>query len=426
MVHRARFRLMLVNAATMVAILAVLGLGIFLLGERLLLDQQTANLRARAADIRTDLANGDLRGLRQRDAGYDQGIFIVVWSRHAQVLFNPSRVNQTALLLPARAAIAGRSQVQTVELSRDQDALVNSEPVDAGQAAALQVGQSLQPMHDLERQAATLLLFAGAGAVLLSLGAGWILAGRALRPVAETLQQQRDFTADASHELRTPLAILDTGTQMLERHPEQPIGDQAELLNAMRAQTARMRRLIDELLELARGDAGLLTMRRISTDLLELMKTVADEMDPIARERGVSLTVSSAGDSRATIDPQRIQQMLVILVDNAIRYAPPNTAVELRLDRRGSHVRIEVRDRGPGIPADLRMRVFRRFSSIDPSRAESGAGLGLAIARSIVSAHRGQIVLGDNHPGLAAIVTLPVHARRGRVMRSKENPMFVP
>ena len=426
MVLRARLRLMLVNATVMVAILAILGLGILLAGQRLLLAQQTASLQARSADIRSDLASGDLGGLRQRDAGYDQGIFVVVWSRQAQVLFNPSHVDEAALLLPAKAAIGGRSQVQTVELSRDQDALVNSEPVHVGQASAVQVGQSLQPMHDLERQAATLLLFAGAGAVLLSLGAGWILAGRALRPVAEALEQQREFTADASHELRTPLAILDTGTQMLERHPEQTIGEQAGVLSSMRAEAARMRRLVDELLELARGDAGLLTMKLSSTDLLELMEDVAREVEPIARERDVALAVSSGGEPRAMVDPQRIRQMLVILVDNALRYAPPSTTVELHLERRGGHVRLVVRDRGPGIPAELRARVFRRFGSVDDSRAESGAGLGLAIADRIVTAHRGQIVLAENDPGLAVIVTLPVRGRRARVVNSNENPMLVP
>jgi two-component system sensor histidine kinase CiaH len=404
---RARLRLTLVTAGATLAILLVLAAAVLVLGQQLLMAQATASLQQRAADVRGDLASGELQRVRNRYGGYDRGIFIVVWDQRGKVLFNPSNVDTTALIPAARGAIAGSEQVQSLEISPDQDVLVDSEPVQTGQAAAIQVGQSLEAIHALEAQAAILLVVAAAGALLLSLIGGWFLAGSALRPVAEALERQREFTANASHELRTPLTILDTGTQILARHPEQVITEQAEILSSMRSEAARMRRLIDELLELARADSGLLQLHSAREDLYQLAREAARTMEPLSEERRVAIRVSGQTSIAATVDGRRIQQLLVILLDNALRYAPAETEVSVVVARSGSHIRLEVRDQGPGIPAQLRAKVFHRFRSVDPSPANGGAGLGLAIAQTIVTVHRGHIALADNHPGLAVVVTLP-------------------
>jgi len=132
---------------------------------------------------------------------------------------------------------------------------------------------------------------------------------------------------------------------------------------------------------------------------------------------GVSRLVYSMGLHRQV--PDRLRQLLVILVDNALRHGEPGGTVEVRSAKVGLDLRLEVSDRGPGIPAEQRSKVFEPFHQLDGSRSGSGTGLGLAIARWIVSAHGGTIKLADNEPGLAVRMLLPL---RGLIEDSNGSP----
>jgi len=274
---------------------------------------------------------------------------------------------------------------------------------------AVQVGQSLGPLHAVEQQTIAIVAAASAGALAISVLAGFLLAGRSLVPIRLALERQREFTADASHELRTPLAALDTGIQILRRHPEQAVGENAELLASMQGEARRMGRLIANLLALARADSGEAELAAVDTDVDGLVRTAL-------REAGASL---SGGEPRvrlvdaragtAAVDPDRFRQLLLILLDNALRYSPPGTPVEVTCVSRDHDLVLEVADRGPGVPAELRERVFERFSRLgrDLAGPDAGAGLGLPIARWIATAHGGSISLHDNGPGLRVRVVVP-------------------
>ncbi|MFZ0214464.1 MAG: histidine kinase dimerization/phospho-acceptor domain-containing protein [Candidatus Dormiibacterota bacterium] len=282
---RARVRLMLLQGGVLLAILLVLGVVTFVLMDRLLIAQETASLQSSTADVNRDLRNVNDPGFRKRHLGYDEGAFVVLWSRSGTVLYNPAHVDVTALRAAARSALQGHSATAAIQLSGTQDALVDSQPVAADRGGgAVQVGRSLAAVRDVEREAAIVIGVASAGAILLSLLGGWFLAGRALSPIRDTLQRQQEFTADASHELRTPLAVLDSGIQLMQRRPQATVADNAELLDSMRDEAMRMRRLVESLLALARADAGQAAIRPAPVDVGALVRTVARDLGP-DRER---------------------------------------------------------------------------------------------------------------------------------------------
>jgi signal transduction histidine kinase len=207
-------------------------------------------------------------------------------------------------------------------------------------------------------------------------------------------QAQRDFLADAAHELRTPLAILAANLDSMQ--------DPART-GKLRADVDRMTRLVGQLLMVAQLEA--LTIRPDDhADLSEVATELAGLMAPYAFKSGRSVAVVNA-DHPVIVRGNRdaIYQAMRNLVENALKFTPPDTEVEIEIDRSGS---VSVSDRGPGIPPEQRDLLFRRFWRAD-RRQSGGAGLGLAIAYRIATAHAGQLVVGDN-PGGGARFTLRI------------------
>jgi signal transduction histidine kinase len=416
---RARRRLMALNVAVLVVIILMLGATILLLLDRVLMAMETASLQsdtARAAAEAGEQRGPDVRALR---GAYGAGTFYVLWDASGRPTVDPDHVVNASLTQHARAAIGGQATTGTLQLPGGQDALVTSHPVGGGdgRVRVVQVGHSLAPVQAVEREAIALVGLASAGAVLLSLAASWFLARRALVPIRQALDRQRDFTADASHELRTPLSVIDTGIQLLRRHPDQTIDENADVLDSMTGQARRMERLLSDLLALARADSSDAVLELGQVDAAAIVREAIADLAPVAAARGVRIRTRAERPASGTFDADRLRQLLVILIDNALKFSPEGGTVEVAAGQRPHGVLLEVVDQGPGIPAEHRRQVFERFHRVDPSRTGTGAGLGLAIARWIVAAHRGSIALRDNDgPGLRVQVDLPSHeaaSRRG-------------
>jgi heavy metal sensor kinase len=219
----------------------------------------------------------------------------------------------------------------------------------------------------------------------------------------------RRFTADASHELRTPLTAIRAEAEVALGRRLTEAEHQA-LLGSILEECERLTRLIDQLLALAREDAGARTGGRTEVDLADLVDGVVDTMRPLADAKGVRLLRGGKDSPRVQGDGGRLRQVFSNLLDNAIKYTPEGGTVEVRVGRRDRSAVVTVRDTGIGIPAEHLPRVFDRFYRVDKARtrAEGGTGLGLSIARSIVAAHGGRIEL-ESAPGrgTACTVTLP-------------------
>jgi heavy metal sensor kinase len=219
----------------------------------------------------------------------------------------------------------------------------------------------------------------------------------------------RRFTADASHELRTPLTVIRTEAEVALAKPLDG-GEYRNLLSSILEECERLTRLTDQLLALAREDAGAGRPTLESLDLSAVVHGVVEDMRPLAEARGLGLRMEANGAAPVHGDALRLRQVFFNLVDNAIKYTPSGGEVAVRVDRRDGEAVVTVRDTGIGIPPEHLPRVFDRFYRVDKarSREHGGTGLGLSIAQSIVAAHGGRIELASAPgQGTTCTVTLP-------------------
>jgi signal transduction histidine kinase len=231
------------------------------------------------------------------------------------------------------------------------------------------------------------------------------------RRVHASQQSQRDFVANVSHELKTPLTSIQGFAQaMLDgtaRSPEE-LEKSAQIIYD---ESGRMHRLVIDLLDLARLDAGTADLERVSLDLAAMLRAIGEKFAPQSQSTQVALTTEIEPLPTFIGDGDRLAQVFTNMVDNALKHTPAGGQVALRARQVGDQVEISVSDSGPGIPQEELNRIFERFYQLDKSRSGGdgrGAGLGLAIAREIVNAHGGHInAASEARRGSTFTVTLP-------------------
>jgi signal transduction histidine kinase len=221
-------------------------------------------------------------------------------------------------------------------------------------------------------------------------------------------QMQVDFVANVSHELRTPLTAIKGLVETLSAGAVDDPQVHDRFLETVEGETDRLIRLVNDLLLLSRADSEALNLQRQTVDLVQLARATVDRLAPQAEARGLVLQVAAGPLSPlAWADPDRIEQVLVNSLDNAIKYSRPGGTVTVSVDgKQGQPARVQVRDEGIGIPAEDLARIGERFYRADRarSRAEGGSGLGLAIAQALVVAHGGELWL-ESQEGQGTLVT---------------------
>ncbi|MEA2235149.1 MAG: hypothetical protein QOD83_4965 [Solirubrobacteraceae bacterium] len=283
-------------------------------------------------------------------------------------------------------------------------------PIDTPQGTM--IVQILGDRTDEERTLAVLLVVLVVGglvALIASLGVGWLYARRALVPIRDAMRRQREFAADASHELRTPLSLVRGSIDHLRRHRDSPVAKVGTALDDIDAGTRQLTALVEDLLVLARTDSGAIELALAPTDLGELTLDATGDVAGVAREAGVEVRVD-AEPVPLRGDVARLRQLVVILVDNAIRHASSagGHSVEVSVKAVDGSAVLTVDDDGPGLrPEDL-PRVFDRFWRA-PDAPPGGTGLGLAIARWIAERHGGTVTAANRPDGGARFeVRLPL------------------
>ena len=245
-------------------------------------------------------------------------------------------------------------------------------------------------------------------ACLLLWAFAWLFTGRAVRPIEESRRRQMEFVSAASHELRSPLASIRTSAEAIEGAPPDK---RARFLRAIGSECARMSRLVGDMLLLAGADNSTWSVHREETEPETLVLSVVESFEGRMTAAGVSLRVMLPDQPlpRCRWDGARVEQVLTVLLDNALSYTPRGGRVMVSADRCRGGVRFTVADNGPGIPPEDRERIFQRFYRRDESRSrKEHFGLGLSIAWEIVSLHRGRIWVEDAPEGGAAFIfTLP-------------------
>jgi len=225
----------------------------------------------------------------------------------------------------------------------------------------------------------------------------------------QTDRLRRELVANVAHELRTPLAGLQASLENLLDGVQPP---DPPTLAAMSEQVQRLGRMVEQLLDLSRMEAGELALETRRFPAAELLERVRAELAPLASD-SIAFVARAPEDLQLEADPERLHQVLINLAENALRFSPPGGRVELAAARANGGVRLEVADQGPGIAAADRERVFRRFTTTDESRAGGGSGLGLAISRWIVELHGGSIAVAEGGPGCRVVIELPDEPQQG-------------
>jgi len=399
------------------------------------LDQGLArSLEARAADVGA-LAEQSDSGLkesqRSRTLGERTGVAELIDAR-GEVVDGTPGVGQRPLI--DRATLAGaRSKATVIQRARvpslDEPARLLAVPVRAqDQTMVAVVGQSLEDRDRALSDLAGILVVGGPAALLLAALAGYGLTGAALRPVeamrrrAEQLSandlgarlpsaggndefgrlgrtlnemlvrvesavdRERGFVSDASHELRTPLAMMRTELELIAR--DKPSGHALQQATASAIEeNDRLSRMVDDLLLLSRADEGRIMLRRSSLQAVELLTAAAERARHAAPEHAGRIMVDDSNGMSVSVDRARVEQALDNLVVNAIRHGGGEIRLSARSGNQGAE--LHVTDRGAGFPSSFLPQAFERFARPDAGRTDDGAGLGLALVRTIGELHGG-------------------------------------
>lgn len=273
---------------------------------------------------------------------------------------------------------------------------------------------NLEDYYDMAVDGMYFLFLLCAVCIMLAAGGGYYMAAKNIKPLEILFAREHEFAADASHELRTPLTVLSLGVESLQNDDESKLsGFAQEVLRDMQHETKYMSRLIEALLTLARGDEENTPLARAKVDLTEVAVKVCNKMRPLAAKKGLGLEYA-AGDAPQVFilgDKNKMEQLLIIFIDNAIKYSESGT-ITVTVDAYSMHAVIKVMDEGIGISESDAQKIFERFYRVDKarSRAAGGFGLGLNIARIIVVRHGGTVSVKPRSPhGSIFTVRLPLY-----------------
>ena len=258
----------------------------------------------------------------------------------------------------------------------------------------LYVGKDVTALYSGLQKATYAQIFLGVVALIIASAIGYLMAGRTLLPLKEAYDKQKQFAADASHELRTPLAVVMASADLLLADPSIKNPFLRQVIEDLKSEVKKMTNLVSDLLMVARSDNNALKVKIQRIDLIEILKQVIRTMTPIAEKKNIKLAGENFRRVLINADEQRIKQLAIILVDNAIKYTPEGGAVLVRLEKvDNSRAVFAVMDSGIGIAPEDLDKVFERFYRVDKARSREmgGNGLGLAIAAEIIRMHDAKI-----------------------------------
>lgn len=307
----------------------------------------------------------------------------------------------------ARRAAAGAPVTDEVDIGHEHTLSLRAERFRLKSGQALVAVVAADQVELTDRYAELIAAFGGAAlaAIVLVAAGGYFLVQKSTAPAERSMAYTRRFMADAAHELRTPIAVLRTKAEVVlqqERSAEAYIA----VLRGMEHESQRLGRVVDDLLLLARADAGERPVQRARFFLDDTVLDAAQSVRTLAQAAGVTLTVDEFEETPIDGDASLVRELVVVLLDNAVKFTPSGGDVRVRVIP-DPQPTLTIVDNGSGISEDELPHVFERFYRGDPSRARGGgAGLGLSIAQWIATAHEARLKLSSEHGmGTCATVT---------------------
>ena len=446
--HRSlAFRLALWYTLLLSATFALVGIGMFYGLQQYLHASLRDSLRRRSVQVEEILAQGSAgvsnadisEAINTRVSPEFNNRFVRVTRAPGSLIYRSGspadRSFDPQAVPPMSYEWLNTNMVRRTVTVQNQRLMVNATRIDTPSGRYLiELGTSLQSIDALQDRLLALLGLLLPALVICAAGGGYLLVTWALRPVdrmsqtaehmsmqnlearlpvvptgdalqrlsmslnhmltrlRDSVQISRRFLADASHELRTPLTVIKGELQEIVGG-DAAQGEVRERIGSVLEEVARLEHLVSGLLALSRLDAGEAQREWLDVNLVELAASTAEQMRLMAEDRGIQLQFPPSAPMIVRGDPSRLKQVIVNLLDNAIRFTPRGGAVTLRTGDSGGDIVLEVLDTGIGIPAAALARVFDRFYRVDEARSrdDGGAGLGLSIAQSICVAHGAQI-----------------------------------
>jgi heavy metal sensor kinase len=464
-IDSVRARLTLFWVAVLAAALVAVGGLIYVLLARALYSRIDENLRAVVQIATTSLTNDLAEGQDYADAARSTAAelsssqqMLAIYDTNGRLLAEGGRDDDLEITLPNVTAVPTQEVVllTVIEAEDDDDRhrlairRVSIPPADA--PYLLVVGSSLEPTDEELESLRKVLGYIIPIALMLAGAGGWFLARQSLAPVATmadrarkigvedlsarlpvanprdelgrlaetfndlltrletSLVQQRQFMADASHELRTPVTTSRTAAAVALQQSHRNEEEYRETLAIIEQQTIRLSRIVEDMFTLARADAGSYPVRRTLMYLDEVVDDAVRAARVLADTKQVSIELATIQSASFTGDEELVRRLIGNLLDNAVRYTRPRSAVHVNLVHEFNRYILSVTDAGEGIAPDAQSHIFERFFRGDVARTSSdgGAGLGLALARWIARAHEGDVtVVRSSHEGTTFAAVLP-------------------
>jgi signal transduction histidine kinase len=414
LIRHVRRNLVLWSGGTTLVVLLALAVALYVAVAGSLESSGISQLDARMGLIRGERPDpADVTRYGFIFGGGGSGTYGLIIAPDGSVITGPRGVGPPPPGLPytnaVTAAAATGRDVRTATIASTPVRILTETVVVDDQTFTVQIVQDRSAEVRTLQVMLAVLLGGGLVVVLVAFGFGAVYARRALVPIRESLatqrtslRRQREFAADASHELRTPLTVIRSSVDDLRRHRAEPVEAVGSALEDIDDEVEHMTSIVEDLLLLARSDSGAVELEHVPVDLGDVAADGASALGKPATDRGVRVEVDPQ-PAVVSGDPARLRQLVMILVDNAIRHSPTDgrVGVEVRADDAGASLVVE--DDGPGIrPEDL-PHLFERFYR-GRGAPGGGTGLGLAIAAWIVDRHGGEIEVANRAEGGARFV----------------------
>lgn len=407
MFQKTHIRLTFLNSLVFIVLISILGVIIYFYTEnKLYMDVNQSLLDSVEHFKQLQPQQREDNGPGSNFMRRDPRIITLLWDEKNQLL--PDQSRESVLFNDNEKLIAPKKldSLQDVDVENFSFRYIATQ-VDVGFGK-----MTIQVIRNVDSEKALLdrlllIIAIGCGVgILCAIASGYFLAGRALVPIKKAWKKQVEFVSDASHELRTPLAVIQAKTDILFRAPSSTIQDKILDISTISTESRRLSKLVSNLLTLARSDSNQMEMKKLPFRLDELLKEIIQQFEEIVSYQGKSLQLEVNETVMFLADKERIHQLIIILLDNAMKYTNEGGEILLSCQQSHSSIFLRVKDNGIGIPEEDIPKIFDRFYQSNKSRTSTeGTGLGLSIAKWIVEKHHGKTKVQSN-PGIGTTIEI--------------------
>ncbi|MGE7765377.1 sensor histidine kinase [Peribacillus sp. NPDC096540] len=384
MFQKTRLQLTLLNSIVFIVLIAILSRTIYFYTENQIYKEVNESLEQRNV--------GMPGGRPQGEFLLGPGPSVIVWGPDDTII--EPRLREDSFFKVNESKFFPKTFDKIEEISVNgatYRALSTQGYTDYGEMT-VQFIRNVDSEKDMLNRLLLILIVGGGIGSLVAVGAGYLLAGRALIPVKKSWDQQQQFVSDASHEIRTPLAVIQSRADLLFQSPSSTIEEKAVDISIISKEVRRLNKLVNGLLTLTRTDSNQMEVKKANFFLDDLLMDIVEQYTDIASFQEKSIISHAPEQVVFHGDKERIHQLLVILVDNAMKFTEEGGEISLSCIKNASSINLSVEDNGKGIPQEELPLIFNRFYQVEQSRsANEGSGLGLSIAKWIVNTHQGTI-----------------------------------